>query len=142
MLRSCPKNRGGLLRGINHIGHTEVVECNCRPLRHDRGLPRAVVQDLASSKSGVGTDGFASFTFMRSKNTQAFLRNRFDFTPAEARLVVHIVTGTSLKSSAKAFGVSYETVRRQVKSVFHKTGTHRQSELVLTILRAVNEMRR
>jgi len=79
---------------------------------------------------------------MRSKNTQAFLRNRLDLTPAEARLVVYIVTGTSLKSTAKAFGVGYETVRRQVKSVFRKTGTHRQSELVLTVLRAVNEMRR
>lgn len=78
---------------------------------------------------------------MRSKITVAFLRNRFDLTPAEARLVVHLVTGTSLKSSAKALAVSYETVRRQVKSVFHKTGTHRQSELVLTVLRAINENR-
>jgi len=79
---------------------------------------------------------------VRSKITVAFLRNRFDLTPAEARLVVHLVTGTSLKSSARALGVGYETVRRQVKSVFHKTGTHRQSELVLTVLRAINEMRR
>jgi DNA-binding CsgD family transcriptional regulator len=79
---------------------------------------------------------------MRGKITVAFLRNRFDLTPAGARLVVHLVTGTSLKSSSKALGVSYETVRRQIKSVFHKTGTHRQSELVLTVLRAINEMRR
>jgi DNA-binding CsgD family transcriptional regulator len=78
---------------------------------------------------------------MRSKITVASLRDRFDLTPAEARLVVHLVTGTSLKSSARALGVGYETVRRQVKSVFHKTGTHRQSELVLTVLRAINEMR-
>jgi DNA-binding CsgD family transcriptional regulator len=78
---------------------------------------------------------------VRSKITVAFLRNRFDLTPAEARLVVQLVTGTSLKSSAKALAVSYETVRRQVKSVFHKTGTHRQSELVLTVLRAINENR-
>jgi DNA-binding CsgD family transcriptional regulator len=77
---------------------------------------------------------------MSSKIAVAFLRSRFDLTPAEARLVVHLVTGTSLKSSAKVFGVSYETVRRQVKSVFHKTGTHRQSELVLTVIRTINEM--
>jgi DNA-binding CsgD family transcriptional regulator len=76
---------------------------------------------------------------MRSKITVAFLQNRFGLTRAEARLVVHLVTGRSLKSSAKALGVGYETVRRQVKSVFQKTGTHRQSELVLTVLRAVNE---
>jgi DNA-binding CsgD family transcriptional regulator len=75
---------------------------------------------------------------MRSKITVASLQNRFDLTPAEARLVVHLVTGTSLKSSAKELGVSYETVRRQVKSVFHKTGTHRQSELVLTVIYALS----
>jgi len=79
---------------------------------------------------------------MRSKSTVAFLRNRFGLTPAEARLVVDLVTGISLKSSAKGRGVTYETVRRQVKSVFRKTGTHRQSELVLTVIRAITEMRR
>ena len=78
---------------------------------------------------------------MRSKITVAFLQNRFGLTRAEARLVIHLVTGTSLKSSAKALGVGYETVRRHVKSVFRKTGTHRQSELVLTVLRAINENR-
>jgi DNA-binding CsgD family transcriptional regulator len=78
---------------------------------------------------------------MRGKITVAFLQTRFDLTPAEARLVVHLVTGTSLKSSAKALGVSHETVRRQVKSVFRKTGTHRQSELVITVIRAITEMR-
>jgi len=79
---------------------------------------------------------------MRSKSTGAFLKNRFDLTPAEVRLVVDLVMGTSLKSSAKARGVSYETVRRQIKSVFRKTGTHRQSELVLTVIRVITEMRR
>ncbi|HVI15377.1 MAG TPA: helix-turn-helix transcriptional regulator [Pseudolabrys sp.] len=79
---------------------------------------------------------------MRSKITAAFLQNRFDLTPAEVRLVVDLVTGTSLKSSAKTRGVGYETVRRQLKSVFRKTGTHRQSELVLTAIRAITEMRR
>jgi DNA-binding CsgD family transcriptional regulator len=79
---------------------------------------------------------------VRSKISGAFLKNRFDLTPAEARLVIDLVTGTSLKSSAKAHGVSYETVRRQVKSVFRKTGTHRQSELVLAVIRAIAEMPR
>jgi DNA-binding CsgD family transcriptional regulator len=77
-----------------------------------------------------------------SMSQMEFLRNRFDLTPAETRLVVLLVTGASLKSSAKALGVGYETVRRHLKSVFLKTGTHRQAELVLTVLRAINEMRR
>jgi DNA-binding CsgD family transcriptional regulator len=89
--------------------------------------------EIASPNSNTTRDGTH---FMR-----AFLQNRFDLTPAEACLVVHLVRGTSPKSSAKAFGVSYETVRRQVKSILRKTGTHRQSGLVLTVLRAINEMR-
>ena len=70
----------------------------------------------------------------------AFLQNRFNLTRAEARLVVHLATGISLKSSAKALGVGYETVRRHIKSAFLKTGTHRQAELLLTVIRAMDEI--
>ena len=71
---------------------------------------------------------------------RAFLQNRFNLTRAEAGLVVHLATGISLKSSAKALGVGYETVRRHLKSAFLKTGTHRQAELRLTVIRALDEM--
>ena len=70
----------------------------------------------------------------------AFLQNRFNLTGAEARLVVHLARGISLKSSAKALGVGYETVRRHIKSAFRKTGTHRQAELLLVVIRALDEV--
>jgi DNA-binding CsgD family transcriptional regulator len=70
----------------------------------------------------------------------AFLQDRFNLTRAEARLVVHVGTGISLKSSAKALGIGYETVRGHLKSAFLKTGTHRQAELLLTVIRALDEM--
>ena len=70
------------------------------------------------------------------------LQTRFDLTEAEARLVVHLSKGISLKSAAKALGVGYETVRRHVKSAFLKTGTHRQAELLLVVIRALDEMSR
>ena len=66
-----------------------------------------------------------------------FLENRFGLTPAQARLAIHLVEGNSLRSSAKALGVKYETVRTYLKSVFQKTGTHRQAELVLTVFSAM-----
>jgi DNA-binding CsgD family transcriptional regulator len=50
----------------------------------------------------------------------AFLQNRFNLTRAEARLVVHVATGISLQSSAKALGIGYETVGG-LKSAFLKT---------------------
>ena len=103
------------------------------------GRAQALVQGTRKCANANGAGAGLSRLILRRSMTVTFLQNRFNLTPAEARLVVHIVTGNSLKSSAKAFGVGYETVRRQVKSVFHKPGTHRQSELVLTVLRAVNE---
>ena len=68
----------------------------------------------------------------------SFLKDRFDLTPAEARLVVHLITGESLRPCAKALGIKYETVRTYLKSVFQKTKTRRQAELVLVVISAMN----
>src|SRR5262245_23730918 len=68
-----------------------------------------------------------------------FLETRFDLTPAQARLVVLLFAGASLRSCAKALGIKYETARTYLKSVFQKTGTHRQAELVLTVFSAMSD---
>jgi DNA-binding CsgD family transcriptional regulator len=68
-----------------------------------------------------------------------FLQDRFDLTPAEARLVVHLVAGASLRSCATALGIKYETVRSCLKSAFRKTGAHRQAELVLKVFQAMSD---
>jgi len=72
----------------------------------------------------------------------AFLKNRFGLTPAEARVVHRLVSGDSLRSAAKALGIQYETVRTHLKSIFQKTGTRRQVELVVVVVRAMGEGRR
>jgi DNA-binding CsgD family transcriptional regulator len=59
----------------------------------------------------------------------------FELTPAETRLAALIAKGTSSKQAAEQLGIAHETARSQLKSVFAKTGTHRQSELVLLISR-------
>ena len=71
-----------------------------------------------------------------------FLEDRFELTPAQARLVVHLTAGHSLRSTANKLGVKYESARTYLKSIFQKTGTHRQAELVLTVFRAMSEERR
>jgi DNA-binding CsgD family transcriptional regulator len=71
-----------------------------------------------------------------------FIEKRFDLTPAQARLVSHLVAGVSLRSSAEVLGVKYETARTYLRSVFEKTGTHRQTELVLTVFRAMSHHNR
>jgi|SRR5262245_14327145 len=66
------------------------------------------------------------------------LKTRFGLSPAEARLAVLLFGGASLRSCAMALGIQYETARSYLKSVFQKTGTHRQAELVLTVFEAMN----
>jgi len=54
----------------------------------------------------------------------------FGLTRAEARLAVALMDGRSLSETAEIHSVSLETVRSQLKSIFQKTGTTRQGELI------------
>jgi DNA-binding CsgD family transcriptional regulator len=67
------------------------------------------------------------------------LHCHFGLTPSEARLALHLITGETLRSAAAELHISYETARTQLKSIFSKTGTCRQAELVLVILTALPE---
>ncbi|QRM57104.1 PAS domain-containing protein [Sinorhizobium sp. BG8] len=54
----------------------------------------------------------------------------FRLTPAEARLAALLAIGEPLENAAETLGVTKETVRSRVKSIFQKTDTHRQAALV------------
>ena len=54
----------------------------------------------------------------------------FDLTPAEARLLQALAGGSRLQSYAESVGVQTSTVRTQLNSIFNKTGTKRQAELL------------
>jgi DNA-binding CsgD family transcriptional regulator len=54
----------------------------------------------------------------------------FGLTPAEARLASIIATGANPQQAARQLHLSRETVRNQLKAIFARTSTHRQSELV------------
>src|SRR5258708_1914861 len=65
------------------------------------------------------------------------LQSHFSLAPAEARLAFHLVSGETLRSAAVKLSISYETARTCLKSIFNKTGTCRQAELVIVILTAL-----
>lgn len=54
----------------------------------------------------------------------------FGLTPAEWRLALELRKGLSVSDAAFALGISVNTARTQVKSIFSKLGVSRQSELV------------
>lgn len=62
--------------------------------------------------------------------SEAALRTAFQMTPAESRLAARLSTGESLEFATETIGISKETGRNQLKSIFLKTGVKRQSELV------------
>lgn len=65
------------------------------------------------------------------------LQQQFDLTPAQARLAASLAASESLEDYAQRTGVSVNTARTTLKSVFAKTGCRRQAELVLVLTGSV-----
>jgi DNA-binding CsgD family transcriptional regulator len=63
-----------------------------------------------------------------------WLQHLYDLTPAEARLAHLLVSGNDLKQAAEELRVGISTVRSQLKSIFAKTNTSRQSDLIRRLL--------
>lgn len=57
-------------------------------------------------------------------------RQTLGLTPAEARLAARLRFGLSLKEAAEELGISVNTARNQLKSIFEKLGVNRQADLV------------
>jgi DNA-binding CsgD family transcriptional regulator len=87
---------------------------------------------------GVGLDlftGALSIIFVtpvvpNSSPAPELLQALFDLSPAEARIASQLTDGRSIEQIAVLNGLSHNTVRTQLKSVFAKTGVQRQAELV------------
>jgi DNA-binding CsgD family transcriptional regulator len=61
------------------------------------------------------------------------IQGLFDLTVTEAKIAREIATGMDLGQIAMKFGISVETVRFHLKSIFSKTGFSRQADLAATI---------
>ncbi|MCP5073510.1 MAG: helix-turn-helix transcriptional regulator [Rhodobacteraceae bacterium] len=68
----------------------------------------------------------------------AALQQLWDLTPAEAALTGFLVTGESLAIAADTLGISRNTARNQLQSIFAKTGTNRQAELARLVFGVIN----
>ncbi len=65
------------------------------------------------------------------------LEKLYNFTPGEARVASLLVQGLNLDNAATYLGVSLNTVRSHLRTIFDKTGSGRQPELVRIILSGV-----
>jgi DNA-binding CsgD family transcriptional regulator len=73
-----------------------------------------------------------------TEGARSGLRERYRLTPREAELAQRLAAGDDLARAADVMGISLATARQHLKSIFEKTGTHRQAELVALIARQPN----
>jgi len=62
------------------------------------------------------------------------LQHMFGLFPGEAKLLGLLVEGETIGEAAEKLGLTRNSARQYIKSVFAKTGTHRQSELVRKVM--------
>lgn len=58
----------------------------------------------------------------------------FDLTPAECRVASLLADGKSLEEIAVMLDKKLDTIRKQLQSIYQKTSTHRQPELIRLLL--------
>jgi DNA-binding CsgD family transcriptional regulator len=73
----------------------------------------------------------------RSMSATTTLRALFGFTPTEARIAQALANGKTIAEIAAVNRANLQTVRKQIKNIFAKTGTNRQAQCVAVILRSV-----
>ncbi len=98
---------------------------------------RVLPVDGAARTPFLGARALLVISDLDQKSTppSAVLAQTFRLSPAEARLASLVATGVSVAQAAEQFGVSLDTIRTQMKAIYAKTGTRRQSELVSLLLR-------
>lgn len=80
----------------------------------------------------------AALTFYHPRSAppidEQVLAAAFDLTPAECRIAHLLAEGLTQKEIAARVGVQHDTVRKQLQSVFQKTATRRQPDLLRLLL--------
>ncbi len=80
----------------------------------------------------------AAVTFYHPRSAPAVdeqvLATAFDLSPAECRIVHLLVDGFTPKEIATRVSVQYDTVRKQLQSIYLKTATRRQPDLLRLLM--------
>ena len=96
---------------------------------------------LSGAPGGAASDAVVAVLIASSNELSTFpiqtLRRLYSMTGAEAELVRLLVEGASLRQAAERREVTLNTARTQLRAIFLKTGTKRQSELVQVVFAGI-----
>jgi DNA-binding CsgD family transcriptional regulator len=124
-----------LLSRLRITPDTAALPCDPIVVPREEGGP-VIVRTLpvhgAARTPFLGARALLTFSVVGPKAgpTAELLARVFGLTPAEARLASIMAEGANLEQAADQLEVSRETARSQLKAVFAKTRTNRQSKLV------------
>ncbi|MEM7077709.1 MAG: alpha/beta fold hydrolase [Pseudomonadota bacterium] len=112
-----------------------LVELNCEQqqvryayLTRAEDLPKALQSSAEAVAYGLLISGAEA-----DEHARLALQSSFGLTTAESNICMHLAHGEQIKEVAAALGVSVNTVRNHLQSVFDKTGINRQSDLLLMV---------
>jgi DNA-binding CsgD family transcriptional regulator len=86
-------------------------------------------------------DERACFAFGSQHLSAAVVRHIYGFSAAEARVAVSLAAGQTPRQVADELLLSLHTVRTHIKSIFGKTRTRSQNELVALLARGIGALR-
>lgn len=94
--------------------------------------------NVVASGEVAGLRAIAALTFYHPRSAPAVdeqvLATAFELSPAECRIVHLLVDGLTPKEIAAQVSVQYDTVRKQLQSIFQKTATRRQPDLLRLLM--------
>lgn len=133
---------GAVRRDRGTGGEAQSVHAMRLPAAEGEQFLGLVVRSVApaGAVSGRGTPSVALFISDPAHSAEPrgqVISRLFNLTRAEASLALHLAGGLSLDEAAAALGVSRNTARAHLRSVFAKTGVSRQAGLVRLILSSV-----
>ena len=136
--RSDSDKMRGLVRKAIHDHQPYAIQL---PRDGERKSLHIRINSLKGGESGVFIGDLSHLAVLyvtdpeRPQEAHSELLQRlFGLTPAESRLTVHLVLGDTLNEAAEQMGVAKSTARTQLLSVFGKTNTNRQSDLIKAVV--------
>jgi len=136
-----PNENGTFQKKIHELLSGDIKEgAAFRVRRHSHKVPYAVlvVPPSALSQYSIG-DSHRGVIFIHDPEIgrqacHTVIGPMYGLTKSEARLVASLVSGGILKETAEKIGITEGSARIYLKSIFQKTNTRNQMELVRLIL--------
>lgn len=122
------------------IDPTQLLKNNCIKIHGNDNETLYIFATLLASEREIKTFGIrplVMLTFycpsLSPSIDMQLLNAAFDLTPAEYKVAVALVEGYLPKEIAQKHKVEIDTVKKQMRSIFKKTSTHRQADLIMLL---------